>query len=453
MRISTAVCAALLTIGPATALAESEPETEPAPESESESVPASETAVDTAGSPSADSEPQISSEPPASTPRGPESESVPESTGPQIVVPPEIDPLRGMQQARMNRPSKTTIGGYGELHFNMSMPEGGGDRDTEIDLHRLVLFFAHRFDERFRLYIELEVEHALVGDGAPGEVGLEQAFIDWQILDNNALTLRTGIVLVPMGIINQWHEPPIFHGVERPRVDASVIPTTWREAAIGVTGEPIEGLRYEAYLMSGLDASGFSGSNGLRGGRQKVAEAITNGPAFSGRLEIEPTLGMVAGASLYVGFAGANTDAVDKMVNVTGASADWRMHKRGFETKALVAYFHVTDTDALRVVPTGETDPVSDVGSNIFGAYGEVAYDVLFCHASTHALLPFVRLEYYDTTLGESATFNRPSVIDFTAGLTYRPIAQVAFKADFLLRRPSSGTGSNVFNLGIGWMF
>ena len=381
----------------------------------------------------------------------------PESTvqKPEPVIEAVIDPLRGMQQDRMNREANTTIGGYGELHFNMTMPEGdAGDRQTEIDLHRLVLFFAHRFNDKIKFYSELEVEHALVGDGKPGEVGLEQAFVDWTLIGDNSLTLRIGIMLVPMGIINQWHEPPIFNGVERPQVDTVIIPSTWREAGIGIVGEPIDGLRYEIYLMSGLDASNFSGRNGLRDGRQKVAEATTNGPAFSGRVEYEPTLGMVTGLSIYFGLSGANTDAVSERVAVTGVSADWRVVKKGFEARAMASYFHVGDTNALRQVPTGETDPVSDAGSDLFGAYAELGYNVFNRCDTEHALVPFVRVEYYDTTLGESDdAFDLPAVVDASMGLSFRPIPQLAFKGDFLIRRPSSGKGENVLNLGVGWMF
>ncbi|MEZ4288527.1 MAG: FMN-binding protein [Polyangiales bacterium] len=290
-----------------------------------------------------------------------------------------------MQQLRLNAPEKTTIGGYGELHLNVSMPKGN-DTEAEVDMHRLVLFFAHRFNDRISLYTEFEVEHALVGPGAPGQVGIEQATLDWRLTKNDAVYLRTGIVLVPMGVINQWHEPPIFHGVERPRVDTLVIPTTWREAAVGIWGRPIEGLQYELYLMSGMDADGFSGWSGLRGGRQSAAVAVTNGPAFAGRVEYEPRLRQIIGASFYLGFAGANAEDIPERVTVTGASVDWRMHLKGFEPKVEAAYFHVSDTDKLRVVSAGATDPYSTVGSDIFGVYGELAYDVFYTLETEHVV-------------------------------------------------------------------
>src|SRR5262249_3958364 len=151
------------------------------------------------------------------------------------------------------------------------------------------------------------------------------------------LGLRAGVVLVPMGIINQWHEPPIFNGVERPAVDQVIIPTTWREGGLGIFGQPLEGVRYELYLVSGLDPTGFSAAAGIRGGRQSVSLATVNGLAVTGRVEVEPILGMVAGISGYFGNAGPNADLfdaagheVDPDIPVVGASADARIRREGF---------------------------------------------------------------------------------------------------------------------------
>lgn len=369
----------------------------------------------------------------------------------------QIDPLRGLQQARFDRAEKTSVGGYGELHFNLIKPEGEV-AFGRLDLHRLVLFVAHNFNDRFRFYAELELEHAFVAESGgvaiPGSFQVEQAFIDWRILkgESEALYLRAGVVLVPMGIINQWHEPPIFNGVERPFVDRVIIPTTWREGGIGIWGEPIEGLRYEFYVIGGLDANGFSGSSGLRGGRLKVTEAVLNGPAFTGRLEWEPTLGMVLGVAPYFGLAGPRE--LDVNVKVSGIAADWRVRRKGFESRAVVAYFHVSDTDALRTILPGETAPVSTAGSNLFGVYGELGYNVIGSVDTEMELVPFIRLEWYDTTFEEpDPAFDLPAFLVPTIGLSYRPIPQVVFKFDYQALLASFGPNENRWNLGVGWMF
>lgn len=392
--------------------------------------------------------------------------------GPTILMPPgeiapnapeagqyglDYDPLRGMMEARFRRAAKTSVGGYGELHLNVFKPEGT-PANARLDLHRLVLFVAHNFSDRFRFYTELELEHAFVANSSgvaiPGAFGVEQAFVDWRLLkgQSTGLYLRTGAILVPMGIVNQWHEPPIFHGVERPLVDTVIIPTTWREGGIGVWGEPIEGLRYEFYVMSGLDASGFTGAAGLRGGRLQITTATLNGPAFAGRLEWEPILGMIVGVAPYFGLAGPRN--LDVNVKVGGVAGDWRIRRKGFESRAVIAYFHVSNTDALRTIPAGETQVVSDVGSNLFGAYAEIAYNVIYFVDTPMELLPFVRLDYYDTTFRESdPAYDLSAYLVPTVGLSYRPIQQVVFKFDYQAVRASAGPNENRWNVGFGWMF
>ena len=126
-------------------------------------------------------------------------------------------------------PTKTHIGGYGELHYNKISADAGDS--SEIDYHRFVLYFNHDFTDRIRFYSELELEHSLAGDGKPGEVELEQAFVEYALTDNTYA--RTGLFLLPIGIINETHEPPTFYGVERNSVENVITPTTWWEAGAG----------------------------------------------------------------------------------------------------------------------------------------------------------------------------------------------------------------------------
>lgn len=359
------------------------------------------------------------------------------------------------------------IGGYGELHFNLTAPSDGGDTNSVLDLHRMVLFVAHRFQFGLSFNLELEVEHAFVaGEDTPGEIAIEQAYVDYPLV-RRYLGVRAGVVLVPMGIINQRHEPPTFNGVERPMVSRSVVPTTWREGGIGLFGELFDGFRYEIYVTTGLDASGFSLGSGIRGGRQHVGEASIDGIAITGRLEYLPTPWLVAGVSGYWGRAGPNVEGVysscdadtgcvefDEDVPVGGAAADLRLRWRGLEARAEVAFFTIGDTEALRAAVDAAGVPLGiDVGSIILGAYVEVGWDVLSLATTRHRLVPFARYEFYDPTL----THDDPEIArsrathDLVVGLTYLPIRQVAFKADVVLRNP--GVGDTLFNLGVGWMF
>ena len=157
----------------------------------------------------------------------------------------------------------TTVGGYGEIHF--TDPSEGS---PSADVSRVVLYLAHTFDERLSFRSELEVEHArLEAGGSEGEVALEQAYLDYRFSDR--FTLRSGLVLIPIGIQNETHEPPTFNGVERTTVEHDVLPTTWREIGIGALGRFGDAWSYRVYVVNGLKAEGFSADQGIRGGRQE----------------------------------------------------------------------------------------------------------------------------------------------------------------------------------------
>ena len=122
--------------------------------------------------------------------------------------------------------NRTSIGGYGELHLN------GGHTD-EIDFHRFVLFINHDFNDWIHLFSELELEHAIAGEGKAGEIELEQAWIRFDIKEDKfgpfskfLQYVDIGQMLIPTGIINETHEPPTFFGVERDEVEKNIIPAT-----------------------------------------------------------------------------------------------------------------------------------------------------------------------------------------------------------------------------------
>ena len=160
---------------------------------------------------------------------------------------------------------KLTVGGYGEVTYNQPETENG-----ELDVQRLVLMFGYKFNDKVQFFTEIEYEHV-------EEVFVEQAFVNYSIADN--ISVRGGLMLVPMGIVNEYHEPTTFNGVERPAVDNKIVPTTWREIGVGVNGRfPDANLNYQAYIFNGFrsaesdgdDIIGkLKGSSGLRGDGKK----------------------------------------------------------------------------------------------------------------------------------------------------------------------------------------
>ena len=339
-------------------------------------------------------------------------------------------------------------GGYGELHFN---DYKNNSKKSAIDFHRFVLFIAHDFNDWITFSSELEVEHALSGEGKPGEVELEQAYID--LLLSRSVNVRTGLMLVPMGIMNETHEPPTFYGVERPDVDKNIIPTTWWEAGVGLFGDLGGGLKYKLYYISGLDAAGFSASSGIRGGRQKVSKATAEDFAIAARLEYTALPGVKLGASYYSGDSGQGDPALAD-ATVTIIEADLQYSISSFDFRGVYATVEVDDADKIKAA-TGE-----DVGDTMTGYYVEGAWRFLglLVPDSDQELALFTRYSEYNTQDGVPAGSTADPANDvevLTIGFDYKPTPMVSIKVDYQDRDNASAATDAVdqWNAGIGYMF
>lgn len=348
---------------------------------------------------------------------------------------------------------RTTLGGYGEAHYTNSTGPG---TPAEVNLKRFVTYLAHTFTDQLVLRSELEVEDAKVEGGkAGGEVSLEQMFLDYRL--NDWLTVRTGLVLVPVGIVNETHEPPTFNGVDRPAFDHDVIPTTWREIGVGALGSIpwVTGLRYRVYVVNGLKAAGFSPDEGIREGRQEGQEASFVNPSLTGRLEWARP-GLKLGGSFWYGGT-ANGDSVlgtgSFAAPITLVSADARYDAGPLALRGVVVNISVSDAAAI------DARYATATGSRIAGGYLEGAYDLLhwLAPASSQKLNAFVRHERYDTQADVPAGITRDRSLArriSTFGLTYKPTWNTAFKGDYQLVRNAAGTGEHeVLSLGVGFQF
>ena len=152
---------------------------------------------------------------------------------------------------------RTSLGAYGEMHYNNL------DSKDEIDFHRFVMFLGHEYNENVRMFSEIELEHSLSGDGKPGEVELEQAYVEFDL--NESISARGGLFLMPVGLLNETHEPPVFFGVERNPIEKNIIPTTWWEGGASVLGRFGEGFSYDLAVTSGLDVDQTDGKAYLIG--------------------------------------------------------------------------------------------------------------------------------------------------------------------------------------------
>ncbi len=231
--------------------------------------------------------------------------------------------------------SRTTISGYGELHYNKLSAEDPSHDLESVDFHRFVLFFGHEFNDKTRFYSEFELEHSLAGDGKPGEVELEQAFVEFDL--KPGLYAKAGLFLIPVGLLNETHEPPTFYGVERNNVESIIVPSTWWEAGAGVNGRWGSSWNWDLALTSGLQIP-TTGSSAfrVRSGRQKVAKAVASDGAITGRLRYLGIPGLQAAVTVQYQFDPSQT-ANDGLDDGTLIETHIDYRRAGFGLRALYA--------------------------------------------------------------------------------------------------------------------
>lgn len=366
----------------------------------------------------------------------------------------QLDPQKQINSAQRilsgNYGKAVTIGAYGEMLYNQ--PEG---TNGELDVQRLVLLFGYKFNDQVQFVTEIEFEHVK-------EVFIEQAFINYNVANN--VNLRGGLMLVPMGLINEFHEPTTFNGTERPMVDNVIVPTTWRELGVGVSGKIDEiSLGYQAYVFNGfkstrLDTKGeitgfLAGKNGLRGGRQKGIQSTVDSPTFSAKFDYYGLSGLRLGLSGYYG----KTQAEDNVEDLEGANVgvamigfDARYAYQKFMARGQVVYASISDTKEYNTLTK------NDLGSNLFGWYVEGAYNLL-PKGNKQKLFAFTRYEKYNTHAStDGIDINKAyDRTDITTGVSYHIAPGVVLKGDYQFKDNAlKGDGvKDQLNFGIGVWF
>ena len=337
-----------------------------------------------------------------------------------------------------------SIAGYGEMLIENYANKGG----TKSDMLRAILYTGYRFNDKFLFNSEIEVEHGK-------EIYVEFAYVDYQVTPN--FGLRGGMLLAPMGLVNEFHEPTVFMGAERPVTENKVIPSTWRENGGGIYGA-FDKVAFRAYVMNGFNGGKFS-SGGVRGGRQKGAKAKSTSMAFTGRLDITPTPGVFFGASLYTGDSGQGEIVVDDMeygVRTTIYDLHAQAQVRGFDVRALFARANLDDVIQLNQ-QLGKSGSAG-VAEGMQGAYVQFGYNILsqIAGAGNVALTPYIRFEQVDTQKKMPAGFERSLKTDnnyVTAGVELKPVAGVVLKVDHMWVTNDAGTGTDQFNVNLGYAF
>lgn len=344
-----------------------------------------------------------------------------------------------------------TLSGYMEMHLNKVQ-----DQPTAIDLHRFVLMVGHTFSDRLKFWSEVEVEHAFVEGGEEtGEVAVEQAYVDLMI--NRRVNLRFGMVLVPVGIQNERHEPPTFQGVERTFVDTFVVPTTWRDAGAGLFGDLGRGFSYRAYVLPGLNAAEFSADEGIAGGRQQGATADASDPAITGRLEYRRG-GLTSGASFWRGGSGFGLIRLDIEAPTVGVSSLDARYRRGRnEWRGQWSMVNIGGAADLNRALQMQSGNSPNIASRLLGAYAEAATRVS-PNAWAHEIVVFGRYELFDTQNKMPAGYLPLEQFQRSAwvlGTSYYPDPDVAFKFDYVRERNKSSVVQAPWqiNVGVGWWF
>lgn len=348
-----------------------------------------------------------------------------------------------------------SFGGYGEmLYENYAGTIDSGARATtrdQFDMLRGILYTGYKYNDKVIFNSEIEYEHGSTGSG--GEVSVEFAYLDFLVRPE--VGVRTGLVLIPMGLVNELHEPTAYLGSKRSVTENAIIPSTWREMGAGVFGETGQ-VSWRAYVVNSLNGRNFT-AGGVRGGRQKGARALAEDLALTGRVDWQPIVGTTVGASFFSGNTGqsnlANGAVVDANYTVFDVHADARF--RGVILRALWAKGELDDAAQLNAV-NGLTGNRS-VGESMGGWYAEAGYDLssLVSFGET-SITPYARYERVNTQRSVPAGFQINPANEqriFTYGLQFNPIPQAVFKLDYQNVDNEAGTGLDQWNIGIGYIF
>jgi len=393
---------------------------------------------------------------PATAPAQPSSASTAPSTAPQqATLAARVDRLEQSVAAQAETSSETGLFGYGEITYNHPTH---GSNQTQADLARAVLGWTHRFDDRTRMAAEFEVEHAVASSDDSGEAEIEQFYVERQFTDR--VGGRAGLMLVPIGLLNEHHEPTQYYSVFRNAVETAIIPTTWREGGLAVYGATESGLRWNVGVTTGFnlakwDPSSNEGRESPLGSiHQELQQASARDLSQYVSLTYEGVPGLQLGGTVFTGKAGQGTD--DFPANAARITL-WEAHARWqpgpFDFSALYSRGTISDTEALNLTFIGQPTPVP---RSFYGAYVQGAWRNAWTYKD-YSLAPFTRYEWVNTAasyapapqgLGVDPT---PTEQIWTVGANLFMSPNIVFKADY--QRYKVDSTRNSWQLGFGLNF
>jgi hypothetical protein len=342
--------------------------------------------------------------------------------------------------------------GYGELNY--SRPTGDRSAAT-ADVGRFVLGASYAFDDKTRFVSELELEHAVSSADDPGEVEVEQAYIERKLSDS--VFTKAGLFLIPVGMLNENHEPTRYYGVFRNFVETTIIPTTWREGGFAVQGNTAGGLRWDAGISTGFnlskwDATADEGAEEPLGSiHQELALASAGDLAVFGAFNYTGLPGLRLGASIFSGDSAQGQPGFDdNRITLWEGHARW--NPGNWDLSALYARGTISNTREINTTLVGNPTLIP---AAFFGWYAEAAYRATLPNDWT--LAPFARYELFNTgssyaSLGAGLT---PDALEdekvLTAGFNLDIARGVVLKVDYL--HFDRDDDNNRVDLGLGYQF
>jgi hypothetical protein len=419
---------------------------------------------------------------------------------------PLLPPLPGESTAPGNKPilgvldspvAGLSIGAYGEIKYGWRQnPAAGGQWQNGFDAHRVVLLPTYAITPNIIFNAEIEFEHGGIAfdadDKLHGSVDVEQIFVDFLILDQ--LNWRApGIDLVPIGYINQHHEPTQFYSVNRPELYNGLIPSTWRAPASSIYGTITDGVRYQLQTSTSLEdfgddfglrtdantvppgfyLAGINGLDALALSRPPVGDfrQLSNTMAYAGKLDFTPPFlpGLGWSVSAYYSPNTTPRGAHDEMGNLLGASsllmfdAEFRYRVPNTPLEMRGEVVHVSFGNPANLRANNDGDPTNNVGKTMYGYSGEIAFHLpLGTILKTEwEAVPFYRYTYQNfQTNGfagtdENAPTGAGQTQFHTVGLAVFPSPKVVLKATYQHVRNNDPAGalSDSFLGAIGFFF
>ncbi len=350
---------------------------------------------------------------------------------------------------------KATIGGYADVMYNnLSRQNLDNPSRNSFNQQRMVPFIYADITEHVKFATEIEMERG--GTNAPqgtdGSMQIEFAQIDYLVTE--AINIRAGILLVPIGKFNLLHDSPLNDLVDRPMVSRIIIPSTWFEAGAGLYGTVYPSsqskLDYEIYVVNGMSqTAGAITDQGVRNTRGSVSRDRDDNKAVVGRLAFSPRLGIeVAGSGFHGQYKPANGSAAAGYIDIV--ALDWTLQRGPFEVIGESAWSRISNNNATGTTGSG-IGPAGMQGYYIQGNYHFMP-DVLkkwapshFSDASTFTAV--MRWEHVDTDTDDrtrrtpNTLGNRREMERLTLGLNFRPIEDTVFKLDWQFNTQKNALG------------